>query len=373
MEFFKTGNKYQSDKKSGHFYKACPERLTLLPFDSKLMRGQVYIDKTPFKEVMRVPYKESPEVTELHNELESCKKSDSFDFADALFNALMDSIEFSWKPEKFHLIGHSSGYDSRIISHAIMLLAKKNGKEWLGEILFVENHGECDSFKEIMKIQGWDKSQYFSYNEQVKPELFHAGSLVFSDFHKKFNGIGSYPVNPFYDAFARMQQRDILPKSDEIQYYTGYGSEGITFQSANHSLRYYAEWHSNLQLNFFNTIGETIYPFWNFNFMKMVFYYSKTRLSRASELISKTVSPELNHIFKYRTGDVVDKGYRHIGSSVMDEIWNSYINSWYGKRNSNIKVDNFVNYCNWWGHYCLASMCEYLISKGHKISMYEYD
>ncbi len=368
MDFFRKGIEYQSEKKSGDFYKACPEKLTLLPFDNKLTEVLVYTNKTPFKEVMRVPYKESPEITALHNELENCKKSDSDNFVQDIFNSLMNSIEYTWKSEKFHLIGHSSGYDSRIISHAIKLLTKKNGKEWLGDVLFVENHGEGDSFNEIMKVQGWDKSQYFCYNENIKPKLFHADSLVFNDFYKKFDGFGSFPVNQFYDPFVRMQQKGILPESDKIQYYTGFGANGITVDSVLRSLRYYAKWHSNLQLNFFNTVGEAIYPFWNFDFIRKVFYYSKLGKDViASELISKTMTPELNHIFKYKTPDVINRGYRNISSVIMSLVWDEYIGSWYGKRKKNVKMTNFIDYRSWWGHYCLASMCEHLISKGHKL------
>jgi hypothetical protein len=83
------------------------------------------------------------------------------------------TIQSAWKEDAFHLVFHSSGYDSRIISSAIKHLLMKHGSEWLGKgLLFLSNRWEADGFRKIMAAQGWDKSQYLVYDEGRDDEHF---------------------------------------------------------------------------------------------------------------------------------------------------------------------------------------------------------
>ncbi len=82
-------------------------------------------------------------------------------------------IESAWREDAFHLVFHSSGYDSRIISSAIKNLLWKHGSEWLGKgLLFLSNRWEANLFRQIMRAQGWDKSQYLAYTEGDDEEHF---------------------------------------------------------------------------------------------------------------------------------------------------------------------------------------------------------
>ncbi|GAH77103.1 unnamed protein product, partial [marine sediment metagenome] len=56
--------------------------------------------------------------------------------ASKIANAIASVIERSWDPGQFHLVLHSSGYDSRIISKTIVNLRDKYGESWLGDVLF---------------------------------------------------------------------------------------------------------------------------------------------------------------------------------------------------------------------------------------------
>ena len=371
MKFFKKEHKYQSNIVDADFYKACPTNLTLLPFSSEITASRCPSDKTPFLEVTRVPYSVNPDIEALEKEVVGYKKSDSDNFAQDVFQTILDTIEHTWKPEKFHIVGHSSGYDSRLISKAIKLLAEKNGSAWLGDILFVENQGEGVGFKEIMKVQGWNENQYLCYNEGAKPGLHHASSLVFADYYKKFNGFGTYPVNQWYDSFIRLQEKGILPASEDVQQYTGYGANEVSTHAVRraNSIEWYARWHHHLQMDLFNTACDTVFPFWDYDYIRKVFYYSKLKNNTIpiNEIISRVITPELNHIPRIDTVGVSNLGYRHIDESLMRQIWGDYINSWYGKRNPSVKQNNWLEYLDWWGHYCLASMCEHLINTGHKI------
>ena len=61
-------------------------------------------------------------------------------------------IERDWDPDKFHLLFHSSGYDSRIFSSILMKLREKHGEGWIGKILFLCWEPEGALFEEELLI-----------------------------------------------------------------------------------------------------------------------------------------------------------------------------------------------------------------------------
>jgi hypothetical protein len=91
----------------------------------------------------------------------------------ALFAAVKDAIATAWQPGAFHLVFHSSGYDSRIISTAIHQLLRTHGSEWLGEgLLFLSNRWEADDFRAIMQAQDWDERFYAAFDEGSPDEHY---------------------------------------------------------------------------------------------------------------------------------------------------------------------------------------------------------
>ena len=81
-----------------------------------------------------------------------------------LFDAIKKSIADAWRPDAFHLVLHSSGWDSRIISGSIKQLLEENGPEWLGRgLLFLSNRWEYKNFERIMQAQGWAEENYAHY------------------------------------------------------------------------------------------------------------------------------------------------------------------------------------------------------------------
>lgn len=90
-----------------------------------------------------------------------------------LFDLVAQSIEDAWLPDAFHLILHSSGWDSRVISGAIKKLVKKNGTDWLGAgLFFLCNRWEMGNFTKIMQAMGWDADRYATYAEGAADEHF---------------------------------------------------------------------------------------------------------------------------------------------------------------------------------------------------------
>ncbi len=93
-----------------------------------------------------------------------------------LFETVKAVIAAAWRPDAFHLVFHSSGYDSRIISAAIQQLLGENGPEWLGKgLLFLSNRWEAANFRAIMRAAGWEEQYYAAYDEGPDDEHFALG------------------------------------------------------------------------------------------------------------------------------------------------------------------------------------------------------
>lgn len=83
-------------------------------------------------------------------------------FSQSLLDAVEEYLLKLWNPTKFHLITHSAGRDSRIISY---VLAKLRDKMDMGDFHFRCHGWEGEIFKQVMEEQGWHPSQYSVYKD----------------------------------------------------------------------------------------------------------------------------------------------------------------------------------------------------------------
>lgn len=336
--------------KSDTFDDVVPEKVTIRNVSSK---PYVYTHDTPFKEVNTEPYFQPPEITRLLDNMKPQKRTEV-----EIFQSVVDSIEEYWEPKKVHVIGASSGYDSRIIAKAIQTLRRKNGEEWLGDTLFVENGGEQEGFMAIMEELGF-KGKAMSWTPDYTIEYF-------DDIHQKYNGICSYPVNQWYDYYVRS---GFIPS--DTQYVTGYGNNEVTeavrlkskyVRGINKKLppqgrlRQYFKWHYYHQLATFKEFTETIHPFWNFRFIETM-AGNDNYPTRLSEVLAKSLVSECNHVKKMITRDVTLAGHRTIRKEVVDELYEKYRQTRYGKL-YDIKPSQDIYYNDWWLNFCTASYIE---------------
>ena len=134
-----------------------------------------------------------------------------------LYDLAMKSIAESWRPDAFHLVFHTSGWDSRIISGAIKALLAENGPDWLGEgLLFLTNRWEAPRFLQVMEAMGWPANQYAVYdNGSAKTEHFaeHAYDMwLCAPFPR--------PGNFFWYLPAWAEREGLIP-SENVQAFTG--------------------------------------------------------------------------------------------------------------------------------------------------------
>jgi len=327
-----------------------PESITIRKTSPK---PYVYTHDTPFQEVDIVPYIETPGAWMKLLEMDVHERP-----LEAIFEAVVASIEERWVPDRLHIIGASSGYDSRVIAKAIQVLRKKNGEEWFGDTLFVENGGEQEGFMAIMTELGF-KGNAMSWNPDYTVEYFNK-------IHEKYNGICSYPVNQWYDYYVMAGF-----KPEETQYITGYGNNEVTeavrlkskyVKGINKKLppqerlRQYFKWHYYHQLATFKEFTETIHPFWNFKFIEAM-AGNDNLPTRLSEILAKKFVSECNHVRKLITKDVRMAGHRTVDKNVVEQLYKNYRKTRFGERYDVVPSQD-IDYNEWWQHLCIASYIE---------------
>jgi len=370
------------DKESVWFHEVVPKEVTLYKelSDSIYMQVAKGNNQTVFKEVNLVPYGESRSPAVIAFEAEEIEKEtvDHAQFCEIMFDALTKVVEDTWIPEKFHVVHHSSGYDGRMLSQAIKRLYKKNGVDWLGKLVFLEAGGEAAGFREIMAIQGWGPSRTAVYNDGVEALEYHAKSFEFIDAWRHCNGVVGFPVNVWWEPIEWLQEVGRVPTDNELQCYTGYGSnettKAIHFQKK--GVSWYFNWHYYHNLSNFALKGDWVHPFYNLDFLRQETRYSRGHLDvigpaslGISKIVLEQLFPKLTNVKKLVTGHLRDKGYFTTSSRILRRAVRDYKNSWYGKHFPNVEPTETIHYNHWWGSWALASFCEYLRSEGHEIKI----
>ena len=351
---------------SKNFYEVLPKNLTLQsPMPKHLHESFMgYNHDTIFREVTFNEYAQTKEtekflITE-HKKISGIEE---------LYDVLKNVIEKAWDPTKTHVIGHSSGYDSRVISQIVKELGAERGDAWLGEVIYIETLGEGEGFKRIMEEQGLTG---IVYNKGVSPERYHDYSFNFKTFYQKFNGVVSFPINQWYDAYRDLEEQGVL-NSSNVQCFTGYGAnETQEIAHKKKGFAHYFRWHHYLQIQRFKLWGEAwVHPFWDYEVMGALagLPESKKWKLRIGQVMADTMVPHLKHIARQTLESLGKNRTRYADPKLLERVVVDYRNSWYGKQVPVAMCANFTNYYNWWMHYCIASMCEHLLENGYKIKI----
>jgi len=376
---------YKSEIGKSHaFHEVCPKKLTLRKDLHPRIFKPIILDGwtgTIFNEVNVVPFNEaySNELNFGQKKMKKIKVSKK-EFAEIMLDLLTNVIESTWDSNKFHVIPHSSGYDSRLISTVLKYLKKKNGDSWFGDYVFIESNGESELFKQMM--EGWQK--HIVMYEGKDPSEAHSHSFEFKDAWKA--GLIGFPVNSWYSQVKWLQDMGIAPK--EVQCYTGYGANETTtvikkpslYANANYHPEYkpnnlglYFAWHYLHQLSGFTLNGDWIHPFYSLDYLEALARYSQDHIEHlrpglsASKTILEVIEPKLAKIHKMVRGEVKKKGFFTVSNRIINQAVKDYKSSWYGERHP-IQPTKTIIYCEWWWSWRVASLCEYLLEQEHTIT-----
>ncbi|MFN4199629.1 MAG: hypothetical protein ACK4FS_11450, partial [Flavobacterium sp.] len=196
----------------------------------------------------------------------------------AIIESLHRAIEKTWDPTKFHIILHSSGYDSRIISKVIANLRDKNGRKWLGKVLFICWEPEGESFEKIMKAEGWEPNEYHICNRNAQPDEYYSEVLAFEQCWKWIND-AQPPIFIHGYEIQKLKAQGKIPSLAPIQIIGGGGGNECVLLRPKDLLNmfYYSRWNQMLAVI---EPSEVIMPFLSYDVLQHISpYVPKLKLS----------------------------------------------------------------------------------------------
>jgi len=329
---------------------------------------------TLFKEIKIQPYQLVVPVPENHKY--TGDKMGYREFIGYLLDNIRQVVRSTWDDSKFHIIDHSSGYDSRILSHIIRQLYNK--KIINGDILFICFQPEGDGFKKIMQYEGWPEKNYMVYNEDAVPDEYYAPCFGFENKWLSYNGLSQWPGDILFWVIKDLQAQGKLPMKDEsIQSY----GMGYFDELNNHKLRYKkrSSVHRFLETYYFNRFpqsmsnfkGDRIMPMLDMEIVKLMLGpdWGWVTKAKIKESLIKKLDPGL-YQFKNTYPGSAKNPYHMISERILDKVKADYASSWYGE---NIRPDmigqatRVLGYAPWWACYSAASVVEHLRESGVEI------
>jgi len=351
---------FKSDIGIGGFYDVLPKELTIDKILDKLYDRSC---DTLFKEIKLKPYEEDAETKNLINELSEIKPIlHKGNWQNVIFRKFCDIVEMNFADNA--VVSHSSGFDSRMISLAMV-------KRGLKPIEYCEGYGEWDSFIQIMKLL--KIKNYRIFNKEAKPEE-HSLPYI-TDPVSGFEGVVDLHLNVFY-----------TPYNENITQFCGVGANTLTEamklydnyfskqagikqgMSPGQRIRKALDWIYYTQLNRYKIAGRPATPFNNYEFIKTIAKIKNWQVNRErfSEQILNAVNPDLARIPRIEPQELTNRGFRNVSQRIMKDIEARYKDSWYGKHVKS-KPTGQLEYHQWWADWGASQICEYLIKQGYNI------
>ncbi len=191
---------FESDTQASvDFYRVCPAELTVNPNYALTAFHHGQGGPTLFREVRRAPWRNRIqfEVQGLIDAPAGGKVESEEAFAHRILNALAFVVYNTWNTTKYHIVMHSSGYDSRLLSLVIKKLHTRFGDDWLGKIHFVCHEWEWPVFEQVMQYEGWPEDTYTSYRKEADPHEDWNAAITL-DAWRGINGPRGLPFCPIY-------------------------------------------------------------------------------------------------------------------------------------------------------------------------------
>jgi len=345
-----------------------PDTLTI---DKNFVERRFRMDdrRTLFKEVKVLPAREiiTPRVRRaLRATPERYEKK--VDLLEAIHRQLKNTILENWKPEMFHVVLHSSGIDSRVVAWIIREIYQEKGDSWLGDVLFVCSKWEAESFKQIMRYEGWEESQYLVVREGAKYERYYEPWLTnFEDAWVWSNGVEAIPVNLFWYLVEAAEEIG----GTNTQVFSGsWGNTVLDSASgpeAGETLRkkykmFY--WGVGCRRPFKGK--ECVYPYTDSD---LAWYIGTSKVRLGKQLRFEFVKYLDDKLSGFVNMDSDGDRHRRIAQDIINKMVSDYDGSWYGKQvapgaRPKHKTTEFQSF---WSRWTSASLCEYLRKNGYQI------
>jgi hypothetical protein len=283
----------------------------------------------------------------------------------AIRDRFLQVVEDNWSPDLFHVVLHSGGYDSRILSWAIWELTKKNGPDWLDPgIMFLCTPREGEQLEAVMQHEGWGDDQYAVVGQETFDQL------RFRSAWERLGGPFGVPVNLFWYTVEQAQRWGMVPASDRVQMWSGYtANETLEYLRLHKSLSgaYHAMYYGPMFQRAFNA-AQTVFPFSDVGIAGIGKTFVWLGLKRFDLL--RFLAPGLAALERGNTSG--DLGQRISPAAVAQAVVDVR-NSWYakavGQRIAPPRSIRVVAADRFWSHWSAASLCQHLLEQGHEIKV----
>lgn len=281
---------------------------------------------------------------------------------DEMVKVVKQVLAETWPSDKLHLVSHSSGTDTRILSAALCKVYEERGDEWLGDVLFFCREWETGRFKEIMGHQGWKRDQWVIVDEETHPTEWHAGTLDFDTAWQWHNGLAYSTSTWWAYSVAWLQQQGIVPEDDKVQLWTGLGDERVIYvwlgRLYEEMDRYYYRAEASAMRE--NQEGRHF-----FHHMCVIEQAARTNVKKERRLsILRAIDPVL--------ADMIPQkhllGYRTLSCRLYEQVNRDYDASWFGREKwPDVQRTRQAHLKPFWRAYTVASLCEHLINQGVQV------
>lgn len=328
------------------------------------------LGKTMFEEIEMVPAEETltPDQLALMEREARTSTLGRHAFLDVCIERLVEFVEQNLSPTKFHLLYSSSGFDSRIIGWTLKLLKEKLGEIWLGDLLFVCVGREGPTFKEIMELEGWDRTQWVWLADE---SAHFAACLNFERAGRWVNGISPSFFNYNYILGDRLQEMGLIPENDDkIQVITGFGSDFHLIgagASLGNGLRFRWKrcYEGSISMSPFK-FDDVLYPMISYGLIEAVIDSQQRLAYEIRPQIVRRMSRALKVI------DRCDPVPGTLPVWLFDQVIKDYEQSWYGRKVHPLAITLATaenRFDPWWMHWSRAAFCEGLLKEGYTINV----
>lgn len=321
---------------------------------------------TPFEEIEVVQAMDT--LSEEYKELSKIKShsvSMSWDkFVDKSWEKYLAAVNNTWDDNRFHMIMHSSGYDSRIMSLALRELNKDN-------LLFVCLEPEGSVFENIMRHQGWRDDQYMIYNKGVSSSDYYKEGFDYNLCIKITNGPSERPINPNGLVYHCLKEKGVILDDDKTQFHANQFAEILNSKVINFK-DYYEEFYYSRFSRFWSTFDCKVTDnYLDFDLMKFMLeakvsaWRSRDQLREA---MIQQMDPQMMKFKRWTWAEVYGQDFFKLSTPLINKSVEDYKNSWFYK-NIDKDINSTPKYMipksfKWWQKWSMGAVTNYLISNG---------
>ena len=374
------------DQTSVDFYRVCPQVLTVDPKHTVLAFHASHDGPTLFREVRRVSWRDriQPELQELMDAPAGGKTESEEALASRLLNALAYVVYNTWDPDKYHVIMHSSGYDSRLLSLIIKKLLGRFGEAWLGKMHFVGQEWETPGFLKAMHHEEWPESSYTAYQVDKDPHEYWEAAISL-DAWRGMNSPRGIPFCPLYTGIADLMRQKHFGdvRSSDMQMYSmlcapsdhGASSVDEHGNKANDVVGFFDWWFTTQAAHTWPPIRDLILPYTSLAFNHAVLS-SEVRWGRSLPRKVLTATDPVLGSFPNMFNPLKDfnrcrrEPHRFLSKRLMERAIDIYENTWYGQHVAPVATltpTTEMYYHKWWSRWTSAIICERLILRGREL------